>query len=234
MRSFVREFLPSAFVIAGLAVAALAAVAQTTVVAASHPAPVIDGLPVPMTWQNPTNRWMIERQSSLTITAAKKTDWFIDPQDGAPIDNAPRLLFTPADDFVLSAKVNVTFHDKWDSGALVLYVNDTVWAKLCFEMTVDKHPAIVSVVTRGLSDDSTSIPVTGDTVYLKVAKAGQAVFFYASTDGETWAIIRAFNLGTYTDLRAGFSSQAPSGNGCTSVFSQIQYLPGKVDLWTGK
>jgi regulation of enolase protein 1 (concanavalin A-like superfamily) len=75
------------------------------------------------------------------------------------VDKTPRLLFKPADDFVLGAKVTVDFHSQWDSGVLVLYVNDAVWAKLCFEMTVEKYPAIVSVVTRDISDDDNSMSV---------------------------------------------------------------------------
>jgi len=101
-------------------------------------------------------------------------------------------------------------------------------------MTIEKHPAIVSVVTRGISDDNNSIAIHGNTVYLKVAKAGQAIFFYASEDGENWSIIRAFSLGKNPDLRIGFSSQSPAGDRCTTVFSEIQYLPKKVDLWAGK
>jgi hypothetical protein len=101
-------------------------------------------------------------------------------------------------------------------------------------MTIEKHPAIVSVVTNGLSDDNNSIAISGDTVYLKVAKAGQAIFFYASQDGQHWSIIRAFSLGENPDLRIGFSSQSPVGNGCTSIFSDIKYLPKKVDLWAGQ
>jgi hypothetical protein len=123
----------------------------------------------------------------------------------------------------------VDFHSQWDSGVLVLYVNDSLWAKLCFEMTLEKHPAIVSVVTRGLSDDSISIPIKGNSVYLKVTKSGHAIFFFASEDGKNWSIVRIFSLGDNLDLRVGFSSQSPVGDGCTTTFSEINYLPKKVD-----
>jgi regulation of enolase protein 1 (concanavalin A-like superfamily) len=186
-----------------------------------------------MVWQNAPAGWKAEA-GSLSITAGKGTDWFVSPIDGARRENSPRLVFQPGDDFVLSAHVTVDFRAQWDAGVLVLYVNDDTWAKLCFEMTVDKQPAIVSVVTRGLSDDNNSIAITGKQVYLKIAKAGQAIFFYASEDGQDWKIIRTFSFGPGAKVRAGFSSQSPVGEGCTTVFDQITYMAKRVDLWTGK
>lgn len=220
-----RELLRLVLILASLAASALAAAGQ---------APVLTGLPGPLEWQNAPAAWHIDKGQALWITAGKSTDWFISPMDGMRKDNSPRLVFKPAEDFVLGAKVTVDFQSQWDGGALVLYVSDTVWAKLCLEMTIDKHPAVVSVVTKGLSDDSNSIAVEGGSVFLKVAKAGQAVIFYASKDGRSWMIIRAFSLGPAPDLRVGFSSQAPVGGQCTTEFTQVQYLPKRVDLWSGK
>ena len=196
--------------------------------------PTVDGLPGPFLWQNTPVDWKTGKAGSLAITAGKATDWFVSPIDGARRENSPRLVFQPADDFILSARVTVGFRSQWDAGVLVVYVNDTTWAKLCFEMTVEKHPAIVSVVTQGLSDDNNSIAVAGNSVYLKIAKAGQAIFFYASEDGQNWKIIRAFSFGPGAKVRAGFSSQSPLGEGCTTQFDQINYLAKRVDLWTGK
>ena len=197
-------------------------------------APVVAGIPGTLEWQNAPLAWKTEPAGTLSITAAKQTDWFVSPMDGARRENSPRLLFEPADDFVLSARVTVDFRSQWDAGALVLYVNDTTWAKLCLEMTVGKHPAIVSVVTRTLSDDNNSIAIAGSQVYLKIAKAGQAIFFYSSEDGENWKIIRAFSFGPGVKVRAGFSSQSPVGEKCTTVFDKISYVAKRVDLWTGK
>jgi hypothetical protein len=197
--------------------------AQTSI----QPVPSIAGVPGPLTWQNPPANWKVENGKDLTITTGKQTDWYNSAMNEAPRNTTPRLLFKPTDDFELSAKVNVDFQAQWDSGVLVLYANDTLWAKLCFEMTLEKHPAIVSVVTRGLSDDSISIPIKGTSVYLKVTKSGHTIFFFASEDGQNWSIIRIFSLGDNLDLRVGFSSQSPVGEGCTTTFTQIQYLPKK-------
>lgn len=197
-------------------------------------APRLDGIPQPIIWQNAPAIWKIDSRQTLTITAGKQTDWFISPMGDSLRNNSPRLLFKPASDFVLSAKVNVGFRSQWDAGALVLFDNDSLWAKLCFENTIEKRTAIVSVVTKDVSDDSSSIEMKGPSVYLKVAKAGSAIFFYASQDGQDWKIIRTFSLGKTQNLRVGFSSQSPVGDGVTTIFSGIRYEPRTVNLWLGK
>ena len=208
--------------------------AQTQPSLSQPPAPTLEGISAPLTWQHTPEQWKIVNGKTLTIAGGKQTNWFANPFDGAQDDNSPRLVFKPTEDFALSAKVDVDFRTKWDAGVLVLYVNDHLWAKLCFEMTVENHPAIVSVVTRETSDDNNSIAIPGNSVYLKIAKAGSAIFFYTSQDGENWSIIRTFTLGKNPDLRIGFSSQSPAGEGCVSVFSRIQYVPKAINLWSGK
>ncbi len=199
------------------------------------PQPVgLDGLPGPLQWQNPPADSHVDPGQRLLIPAGTGTDWFVSPMDGARRDNSPRLLFHPADDFVLSAKVTVDFRSQWDGGGLVLYSSGDLWAKFGVEKTVEQQPTIVSVVTRTLSDDNNSIPVRGASVYLRIAKAGQAIFFYASEDGKKWTIIRAFSLGPVTGLRVGFTSQSPLGEGCTTAFNEIRYTARRVNLWTGE
>jgi uncharacterized protein len=197
-------------------------------------APLIEGISQPMIWQNAPASWKLEGGQTHAITAGKQTDWFVSPMGDSHRDNSPRLLFKPASDFVLSAKLNVDFRTQWDAGALVLYESNSLWAKLCFESTIEARPAIVSVVTKDVSDDSTSIEMAGTSVYLKIAKAGPAIFFYASQDGQSWKIIRTFSLGKTQNLRVGFSSQSPVGDGATTVFSDIRYDPRTVNLWLGR
>lgn len=111
---------------------------------------------------------MEHRQRANTLDYSRQTDWFVSPMDGGVRDSTPRLLFQPAADFVLSAKVAVDFRSQWDSGVLLLYADDKLWAKLCLEMTIEKHPAIVSVVTRDRSDDSNSIAMGLGPAHLKI------------------------------------------------------------------
>jgi regulation of enolase protein 1 (concanavalin A-like superfamily) len=114
----------------------------------------------------------MDKANVLTISAEAKTDWFVDPFDGTVARNAPILLFTPDSDYVFGARVTLKFITKWDAGALMLWGDDHHWAKLSFELSPGKKSTLVTVVTRGLSDDCNSSEVQGDSVYLRLAKSG--------------------------------------------------------------
>ncbi|MGB0121812.1 MAG: DUF1349 domain-containing protein [Silvibacterium sp.] len=143
------------------------------------------GLPGGLSWQNAPVTWHIEQRRNLAITSGPKTDWFVDPFDGTVANTAPILLFQPGANFVLSAHVKASLKIKWDAGAIMLWADDHHWAKLSLELSPQGKPTMVTVVTRGLSDDCNSIAVTGSAVYLQVAKSGQAYVFYSSEDGKT-------------------------------------------------
>jgi regulation of enolase protein 1 (concanavalin A-like superfamily) len=141
----------------------------------------------------------------------------------------------PADDYVLSAKVKVGFNTKWDAGALMVWADDHHWAKLSFELSPAKQPTMVTVVTRGLSDDCNSIPISDNTVYIQIAKSGKAYVLYSSTDGKSWQVLRVFNLGAGSKARVGFESQSPAGEGTEVVFSEIHYTTKKItDIYNYK
>ncbi|MFC7482622.1 DUF1349 domain-containing protein [Luedemannella flava] len=76
---------------------------------------------------------------------------------------------------------------------------------------------IVSVVTRGTSDDANSIVLDGRTTWLRVCRLGPAYAFHTSTDGRRWSLIRVFTLGD-DDLptQVGFLAQSPTGAGARS------------------
>jgi regulation of enolase protein 1 (concanavalin A-like superfamily) len=216
-----------ALVLIILAVFSLSANAQT-----SNNGPIIPGFPASFHWRNNPASWNV-KDGVLTITAAEKTDWFISPTDGQEAANSPVLLFPAPKDFWFSAKVTVNFQSQFDAGVLAIYADEKNWVKFCFENTSDKKPSIVSVVTRGLSDDNTGTVIGDNTVYLKVSKAGQAIFPYFSTDGTKWKLTRAFNLGPERSLQFGFSAQSPMGSGSTVTFSDIHYKPERLNFWTG-
>jgi len=191
--------------------------------------PSIPGLPGTLHWQNTPRTWNLDSKNVLTISSGAKTDWFVDPFDGTVAKSAPILLFTPGSDYVLSARVSVTFATKWDAGALMVWGDDHHWAKLSFEYSPDGKPTLVTVVTRGLSDDCNSMHLPGDSVYLRIAKSGNTYVFYFSTDGKSWEILRTFSLDTELPVHVGFESQSPAGPGAVAKFSAIRYEPHRID-----
>jgi len=194
---------------------------------------VIKAIPSPLEWKNAPASWKAGDRE-LTIAAPRMTDWYISPLDGETHSNAPLLLFKPAPDFVLSAKVAVQFSKQWDAGALWVYNDDKAWVKFAFENSTALKPNIVSVVTRGFSDDCNSDPITANSVWLKIARTGETVGLYYSLDGKGWRLVRVFNFGPAPALRIGFSAQSPAGEGSTTTFSDIAYRPGKIkDIFSG-
>jgi regulation of enolase protein 1 (concanavalin A-like superfamily) len=194
----------------------------------------ISGLPVPLEWKGrPASFRQDER--GLTIVSRGRTDWFVSPVDGQASASAPLLLFEPATDFVLSARVKVDFRSKWDAGALFAYVDDTTWVKFALEQSAYMEPTIVSVVTRGVSDDCNSSVIAGDTAYLQLARSGSALLLYRSADGRAWKLVRTFSLGTTKPLRVGFEVQSPVGEGGEAQFSEIRYERRKIeDIFAGR
>lgn len=182
----------------------------------------LNAMPMPMRWLAPPARWRATG-ATLELAARPRTDWFVDPSGARePTLDGAALVGDTAGDFVLSAHVTVGFEATFDAGVLLLHASDTVWAKLCFEFSPQKEPMVVSVVTRGASDDANGFVVDGDAVWLRIARMGIAFAFHASTDGAEWKLIRHFTLGE-AEPAVGFEAQSPTGEGCDVRFDEIRF-----------
>jgi regulation of enolase protein 1 (concanavalin A-like superfamily) len=192
-------------------------------------------VPGAFAWRNQPLAWQVSPDQGLTITAGPHTDWFIDPAGQDATDSAPSALFRPPDrHFLWSARVQVAFASVFDAGVLVVYVHDALWAKLCFELSPQRHPMIVSVVTRGTSDDCNAAPLAGPAVYLRIARQAHAFAFHYSPDGAWWHLVRYFSFGPVETVRLGLAAQSPTGQHCTVSFSEIRYRQGTVqDIRSG-
>jgi uncharacterized protein len=195
----------------------------------------IGALPAECAWEGAPVDWAVQGDTGLTINAAGMTDLFIDPAGGERNLTAPAALFTPPDPgFLLSARVKVAFRSTYDAGVLQVRYGPDLWGKLCFELSPRKEPMIVSVTTRGVSDDCNSVPVQTDTVWLRIAQTPRTTAFHYSLDGRLWHFVRYFSLGGKGSPRVGMSSQSPTGSGCTASFSEIRYRAGTLpDLRSG-
>jgi hypothetical protein len=193
-------------------------------------------IPVSLTWKNQPLKSTSDAEQQISITTGIQTDWFIDPAGEHVKDNAPIALFVPPDStFNLQAKVTVEFAASYDAGTLFVYAHDALWAKLCFEYSPQQQPMVVSVVTRGVSDDCNSVDIRGQSVYLRVYRHNDVLAFHYSLDGHYWHFVRYFSLGNLEQLRVGFSTQSPMGQGCRAIFSEIRYTPSALsDLRNGE
>jgi uncharacterized protein len=201
----------------------------------------VPGLPFPMT-PSSEDAWTVDSVAGAVMaTAAAHSDIFIDPGSGAPLNaesmlNAVTLLGVPPEgDFQLSARVSVGFAATYDAGVLLLWFDERHWAKLCFEFSPDAEPMIVSVVTRGVSDDANAFPVDGRSVWLRVSRIDHAFACHASLDGRTWRMIRFFTVDDVASQASlGFEAQSPTGDGCTVTFDDVRFSQQRLgDLRDG-
>ncbi len=191
------------------------------------------GFPAPLEWDPAPVAWSAA-EGVLAVEVGPKTDVFVDPGDDTETLSGPRLLGSVDGDYSLSARVTVAFQSDYDAGVLLLWVHARLWAKLCFELSPQREPMVVSVVTRGVSDDCNSFVVDGNVVSLRVARLGQAFAFHASTDAQTWRLVRYFALEQRVDPRVGFLAQSPRGDGCSVRFEEITFRPGRLgDIRSG-
>lgn len=184
-------------------------------------------LPSSLRWEGPSPSWALEADG-LHITAGPRSDLFISPQGDAPTLNAARFLAPMAGDFQLSARVTVGFVATFDAGALLVWRDEATWAKLCFEYSPQRQPMVVSVVTRGRSDDANGYSVDGSRQWLRVSRLGDAFAFHASHDGQKWDLIRHFALEVGEAPLVGFVAQAPTGDGCHVQFDDIRFEPRRL------
>jgi regulation of enolase protein 1 (concanavalin A-like superfamily) len=187
-------------------------------------------LPFPVV-PSPPEVWRRDEQSGpVAADAPGHTDFYVNPAgadstDAESLLNAATLLgFPPAGDYQFSARVTVDFQSQYDAGVLMLWIDERTWAKFCFEFSPDAEPMVVSVVTRGLSDDANAFVVGERSVWLRVSRIGSVYAYHASTDGKRWTLVRVFSLGNeVAEHQVGFEAQSPTGEGCTVTFDDIRF-----------
>jgi regulation of enolase protein 1 (concanavalin A-like superfamily) len=227
-------------------VATLALPSLTVIPSAAEPTPApmavaagqrpirIPGVPKAAQWVNPPAAFAITHQG-LDIVASEGTDKYIAADGSFLTDSANRLLFAADPDFILSASISQPFDNKWDAGGLILEGDAENWIKFCFEKDYTGAHRVVSVVTKGTSDDSNSIAFDARGAYFQMAKIGDVVFLYVSRTGRDWYLVRVVNFKFDGKLQIGFLAQTPEGKSNRVAFRQIKYSPTAMkDFWKGE
>ena len=159
------------------------------------------------------------------FSAPAQTDWFIDPATGAATASAPLRLVPVTGDFQLRAHVTAPLDATYDAGTLFVHGGPDTWGKLALERSPEGTDMIVTVVTRGVSDDANGavVPNPG-TSWLRVSRTGEVYMFHFSADGERWSLARLFTLGPSAGHRVGVGVQSPTGEGLTATFTDVSLL----------
>lgn len=181
-------------------------------------------LPMAFEWQVAPADWTVGLDGTLHIVAGPRTDLFLDPGGGPAQLGAPRLMAPVDGDFQLSAYVQADLRATFDAGALVLHADEHTWVKLALERSPQGEAMVVSVVTRGLSDDANGRVVSGDAVWLRISRIGAACALHAADDGVHWKLVRHFAFPAPDGLTAGFLAQSPTGAGCAATFDGLEHV----------
>jgi regulation of enolase protein 1 (concanavalin A-like superfamily) len=174
----------------------------------------------------------IPTDDPITLEASPHTDLFTPPDGSAPINNAFRLLRTlQAGDWQFQAHVSVQQKALFDAGVLLIWHSQSHWAKLCLEQAPGVRPMLVSVVTRGLSDDANGEVLERPQAYVRISRLGQTFAFHASRSGEagSWKLLRHFSLDIgISPVQIGVLVQSPTGEGCQATFSEVTLTPVRL------
>ena len=184
--------------------------------------PTIPGFPA-VAWLGEAGEADLDGDT-LRMTAGAKTDWFNDPAGGAVHRNAPCLALPADRDLQVSARVRVDFQRAFDAGVMFLHQGPQDYAKLCFERAPSGEAMVVSVVTRGSSDDANGPVIDAAFVHLRVSRMGPVFAFHHSPEGRSWTLTRLFTLRDPSrPTRLGFLAQSPTGPSCSVSFDQLSY-----------
>jgi hypothetical protein len=181
----------------------------------------VDGLEAPLRWVREGRAERID--GGLVLTAGPRTDLFVDPRSDEVVATAPALVGPVTPPFTVRARVAADLRETFDAAALlVLGPDDRTWAKLAVERAPDGATTIVTVVTRGVSDDCNHMTIEPIGCWLRVTGLGDDVFaLHTSGDGRTWDLVRYARLAGASAV--GLSVQSPLGSGCTARFDHVRW-----------
>jgi regulation of enolase protein 1 (concanavalin A-like superfamily) len=179
-----------------------------------------------LSWMNEPASWTFVGEA-LQIEVPESSDFFHDPAGVNVRSSAPFFYCEAEGDFSLASKVDVDMIDAYDSGCIMIMVDQENWAKLCFEL-VDHTPTIVSVVTKVVSDDCVSEKLGKTKPYLRVLRSGNCFGFHYSLDAVTWTLVRFFGMDAPKRLKIGVVGQCPVGKGTRVRFERFDLEMGTI------
>ena len=163
-------------------------------------------------WLNPST-FVSLPDGGIRIKAPAKCDFFKDPAGQHVMASAPYLFLEVEGDFTAKVHVSHAFQSVWDAAAIMTWSDPDNWAKLCFEATDFGTQAIVSVVTKGVSDDANGVNYHWSNVWLQIVRKGNLFGMHYGPDGVHWNMVRYFSMDVPAKVRIGLVAQCPGGDG---------------------
>ena len=162
----------------------------------------------------------------VVLEAEPRGDIFLEPGTTNSVCKLTGLgSWTLDRSFRFSARITVDFRTTADSGILLAWLDQDNWFKLCAEQDAQGQRRVVSVVTRGRSDDSNGTLLTGESVHLRISRLGDLIALHSSSEGTEWDLVRLFEFSPVADrpILLGLAAQSPTGEGTTATFDRIHF-----------
>lgn len=159
---------------------------------------------------------------SLEVSAPGGADLFAMP--GAhEASGLPLLQRTVRGDFTAWTRISVDGAAFGDAGGIALHGPEG-WLKVCVERVKAGGWAVVTVLSRPVSDEALGPALAGPEAELLVTREGprQAVFFREAPEDD-WRFVRTFFGFSEPELRLGLFVQAPFTPSASAVFAPVRF-----------
>lgn len=172
-------------------------------------------------WMNEPDSFFVHNEE-LTILAVKGTDFFNNPENNELTSSAPYLFQHVSGDFVATLRTQPDLIAQWNAGALLMHMNSLNWIKLAYENSDATGPSIVSVVTRGVSDDANGAILNDQqSVWLRLIRKGSLFAMHWSSDGKHFKMARLSAMPKIQGVKIGIEAQCPVGELARHRFSHF-------------
>ncbi|MGL5898402.1 MAG: DUF1349 domain-containing protein [Lactobacillaceae bacterium] len=180
-------------------------------------------------WINQPHKF-VEDTDKMIIYTEHNTDMWQRTHYGMISDNAPMYLLDVSDKrFTYEVETKFDTNYLFDQCGIMIYLNETNWAKFSSEYENDEFQRLGGVVTKnGYSDWSTQdIPANVKNIHYQVKREGNDfIVEYAFNDGD-FHQMRIFNLAggnEFSLIKIGIYSASPQGRGFKAEFVQPHFL----------
>ncbi len=160
----------------------------------------------------------------LTITTADGTDYWQRTHYGFSRDDGHALLSSVTTDFILTAKTNFEYRERYDQCGLFVRIDALNWIKVSMEREDSEVSRLGSVVTNlGYSDWATT-DIDGDIsqMWYRIRSKENDFIIENSTDGEVWNQMRITHLHSrQRPLNIGIYAASPKVGGFEAHFTDL-------------
>ena len=164
-----------------------------------------------MVWMHEPEEYRFAN-NGLEIMAVEGTDFFNDPVSAKATATAPFLYREIEGDFVATVLVEPDFSSLWNAVCLMVHLDSTNWIKFAFENSDATGNSIVTVVTRGVSDDANGVIMEEvNQAWLRLIRKENNYAMHWSRDGKNYKMARLAALPPASVVKIGIEAQCPVG-----------------------